>query len=100
MKPTVGILGTGIYIPPLRMSAKDISERTQGVWTEEAVIQKLGIRQKAIPGPDDGTQEMGVKAALEAIRNTGIDPKTIDVILCVGEEWKEYPLTTSATFSS
>jgi len=49
MKPTVGILGTGIYIPPLRMSAKDISERTQGVWTEEAVIQKLGILQKEFP---------------------------------------------------
>jgi len=98
MTPSVGILGTGIYIPNERMSAKEISEATQGVWTEEAVIQKLGIRQKAIPGAADGTQEMGVKAALDAIHNTGIDPKTIDCILCVGEEWKEYPLTTSALY--
>ncbi|NLF48082.1 MAG: 3-oxoacyl-ACP synthase [Acholeplasmataceae bacterium] len=98
MTPSVGILGTGIYIPNERMSAKEISEATQGVWTEEAVIQKLGIRQKAIPGAADGTQEMGVKAALDAIQNTGIDPKTIDCILCVGEEWKEYPLTTSALY--
>lgn len=97
-QPTVGILGTGIYIPEGRMTAKDISEATHGVWSEQAVIDKLGIREKAIPGPGDGTQEMGVKAALDALKNTGLDPKEIDVVLCVGEEWKEYPLTTSALY--
>lgn len=97
-QPNVGILGTGIYIPEGRMTAKQISDATHGVWSEQAVIDKLGIREKAIPGPGDGTQEMGVKAALDALKNTGLDPKEIDVVLCVGEEWKEYPLTTSALY--
>lgn len=97
-KPTVGIVGTGIYIPEGRMTAKDISNLTNGVWSEQAVIDKLGIRQKAVPGPEDGTQEMGVKAAIDCLKNTGMDPKDIDVIICVGEEWKEYPLTTSALY--
>ncbi len=97
-KPTVGIVGTGIYIPEGRMTAHDISLKTNGVWSEQAVIEKLGIRQKSIPGPLDGTQEMGALAALDCLKNTGIDPKEIDVILCVGEEWKEYPLTTSALY--
>jgi len=97
-RPTVGIVGTGIYIPAGRITAAQISAATNGVWSEQAVIDKLGIRQKAVPGPDDGTQEMGVMAALDAIANTGIDPKEIDVVLCVGEEWKEYPLTTSALY--
>ncbi len=97
-KPTVGIVGTGIYIPQNRMTAKAISEATQGVWAEEAVVEKLGIKSKAMPGENDGTQEMGVYAALDALKNTGIDPLDIDVILCVGEEWKEYPLTTSALY--
>lgn len=97
-KPTVGIVGTGIYIPQNRMTAKAISEATQGVWAEEAVVEKLGIKRKAMPGDNDGTQEMGVYAALDALKNTGIDPLDIDVILCVGEEWKEYPLTTSALY--
>lgn len=95
---TVGILGTGIYIPEGRMTAREISEATRGVWSEQAVIEKLGIREKAVPGSGDGTQEMGVKAALDALRNTGLDPREIDVILCMGEEWKEYPLTTSALY--
>jgi 3-oxoacyl-[acyl-carrier-protein] synthase-3 len=97
-KPTVGIVGTGIYLPENYMTAKEISEQTKGVWSEEAVKEKLGIVKKPGPGNNDGTQEMGVLAALDALKNTGVDPKEIDVIICVGEEWKEYPLTTSALY--
>ncbi len=99
-KINVGIVGTGIYLPKGRMTAREISEATHGVWSEQAVIDKLGIREKTIPLelPQDGTQEMGALAALDALKNTGIDPKEIDVILSVTEEWKEYPLTTSALY--
>ncbi len=97
-KATAGIVGTGIYIPKPRMTAAEISAATGGVWSEAAVIEKLGIVEKAIPGPGDGTQEMGALAALDALKNTGISPLDIDVILCIGEEWKEYPLTTSALY--
>ena len=93
-----GIAGTGIYIPETRMSAAEISAASGGVWSEGAVIEKLGVISKPIPGPDDGTQEMGARAALDCLKNTGIDPLEIDVILCIGEEWKEYPLTTSALY--
>lgn len=100
MKDHVGIVGTGIYLPKERMTAKEISEKTNGVWTEEAVIEKLGIKTKVVPSSrlSDGTQEMGALAALDALKNTGIDPLDIDIILSVSEEWKEYPLTTSALY--
>ena len=94
----VGIVGTGIYIPKERMTAEQISKATNGVWSGKAVFEKLGIREIAIPGPDDGTQDMGVRAGLDALKNTGIDPKSIDLVLCIGEEWKEYPLTTSGIY--
>ncbi len=94
----VGVVSIGTYIPSTFMSAKDIAEATNGVWSEENIISKLGIIKKPIPGENDGTQEMGVRAALKALENGNIDPKDIDVILCVGEEWKEYPLSTSALY--
>jgi 3-oxoacyl-[acyl-carrier-protein] synthase-3 len=96
----VGIVGTGIYLPKGRMTAREVSEATKGLWSEQAVIDKLGIREKVLPSHEakDGTQEMGALAALDAIERTGIDPKEIDVILSVTEEWKEYPLTTSALY--
>ena len=94
----VGIAGLGLYIPESKMTAKEISESTNGVWSEEAVIEKLGIIEKTIPEEFDGTQEMGVKAAIEALKDANMSPQEIDVVLCMGEEWKEYPLTTSALY--
>ncbi|MBR5390910.1 MAG: 3-oxoacyl-ACP synthase [Clostridia bacterium] len=94
----VGIVGTGVYLPETVMTAREISDATEGAWSEEAVKEKLGIRQKYIAGPQDGTQEMGARAALKCLEKTGVDPLEIDLILCMGEEWKEYPLTTSALY--
>lgn len=94
----IGIAGLGIYTPKKYMTAKEISEATNGNWSEEAVINKLGIKRIYIAGEEDGTQEMGARAALAAIEDAGIDPLEIDAILCFGEEWKEYPLTTSALY--
>lgn len=97
-KPVIGIRSVGIYLPENRMTAKEISEATGGFWTEQAVIDKLGIVEKRMPGKGDGSQEMSAKAAKKAIENAGIDPKEIDLILDITEEWKEYPLTTSALY--
>lgn len=94
----VGIVGTGIYLPKQVMTAKEIADATEGVWTEEAVIDKLGIKQKLVANNEEGSQEMSYLAALDCLRNTGVDPLDIDVILSVTEEWKEYPLTTSALY--
>lgn len=97
-KLNVGIVGTGIYLPETKISAKEIAEQTNGVWTEEAVKEKLGIIEKTIPAQKDGTQEMSVWASLNALAKTKIDPLEIDLILNIGEEWKEYPLTTSGIY--
>ena len=96
----VGIVGVGVYLPKRKMTAKEISDATGGNWSEDAVINKLGIVEKYIASdePCDGTQEMGALAALDCLKNTGMDPMDIDAILCFGEEWKEYPLTTSACY--
>ena len=92
----IGILGYGLYFPSQRMTAADIAAATGGRWSPQAVRDKLGIVAKTIPGAEDGTQEMGARAALDALARSGLDPLEIDLILCMGEEWKEYPLTTSA----
>lgn len=98
MRTHVGIAGLGIYIPETFMTAKEISEATGGTWSEEAVREKLGINKKPIPGPNDGTQEMGYRAAMNLIKDYNVDPLSIDMIICIGEEWKEYPLITSAIY--
>jgi 3-oxoacyl-[acyl-carrier-protein] synthase-3 len=94
----IGIVGTGVYLPKAKITAEEIAAQTKGVWTAEAVRNKLGIEEKTIPGINDGTQEMSVWASEDVLKKTNIDPLEIDLIISVGEEWKEYPLTTSAIY--
>lgn len=90
----VGILSTGMYIPETYFDAEQLAEMT-GI-PEEVVRTKLGINRIPVPGKDDHTAAMGIRAAREAIRKAGIDPKEIDLIIYIGEEHKEYPLWTAA----
>ena len=53
----VGIVGTGVYLPKKIMTSAEIAAATGGIWSEDAVRSKLGIHQKYIAGPDEGTQE-------------------------------------------
>ena len=94
----VGIMGYGLYLPDPRMTAADVAAATGGRWSEEAVRDKLGLDQKPVPGPEDGTQEMAVRAALDALERTGVAAEEIDLILCIGEEHKEHALTTSGIY--
>jgi 3-oxoacyl-[acyl-carrier-protein] synthase-3 len=94
----VGIVAYGLYLPATFMTAAEVARASNGQWTEAAVKDKLGFDRKTIPGPDDGTQAMGVRAAVDCLRRFRYDPEKIDVVLCIGEEWKEYPLTTSGIY--
>jgi 3-oxoacyl-[acyl-carrier-protein] synthase-3 len=98
LSENIGIVGVGTYIPESFMTAEQISNATGGKWSEAAVREKLGIVKKPIAGRDEGTQEMGWLAAKACLENAEVDPAEIDVILCMGEEYKEYPLTTSALY--
>ena len=56
----------------------------------------MGIKRKTVPGTEDHTCEMGIRAAKQAIERADIDPLTIDLVIYIGEEYKEYPLWTAA----
>lgn len=93
MHDSVGIVAVGTYTPAHFISAAEIAERTQ---IPETIIRtKFGIERKPIPGPDDHTNAMAVRAAQDALDRSGIDPHEIDVVLCTTEEYKEYPLWTA-----
>ena len=89
-----GIKSMGIYIPEPKMTAAQLAEETG--MPENIIIDKLGIKEKPLPGPEDHTCEMGIKAAKEAIAKAAIDPAEIDMVIYIGEEYKEYPLWTAA----
>ena len=91
--PTVGIASIGTYSPEGILTAADIAERSG--YPEWVIRDKFGITQKHVAGPDDQPNEMGIKAALDCLSQTDIQPEEIDVVLCTTEEWREYTLWTS-----
>lgn len=89
----IGIVSTGVYLPDYRMTSSEIANLS-GI-PLEVVEKKMGIREKTMPGPDDHTCQMGIFAAKNALKKAAIDPLTIDLIIYIGEEHKEYPLWTA-----
>lgn len=89
----IGIVSTGIYLPETYISGAEIANLA-GIPTA-IVEEKMGIKKKPVPGPEDHTCEMGIKAARIAIDKAGIDPLDIDLVIYIGEEYKEYPLWTA-----
>ncbi|WP_139187838.1 3-oxoacyl-ACP synthase [Bacillus tuaregi] len=89
----IGIVSTGIYLPEKNITGEKIAKMA-GI-PKEVVENKMGIKKKTIPGPDDHTCAMGVLAAKKAISKASIDPLDIDLIIYIGEEHKEYPLWTA-----
>lgn len=89
----IGILSTGIYLPNNVMTDEEIASLSR--IPLQVVQEKMGIKKKRVPGPDDHTCEMGVIAARRAIEKAGIDPLEIDLVIYIGEEHKEYPLWTA-----
>lgn len=89
----IGIVSVATYIPSESISAKEIANKA-GI-PISVVEDKMGILKKPIPGPEDHTCEMGIKAAKKALKKAKIDPKEIDLVIYIGEEHKEYPLWTA-----
>jgi len=85
--------GLGTYLPQHRQSAAEIAAAS-GV-PVAVVRDKMGIVQKTLPGPDDHTNAMGVHAARQALEQAGLRATDVDVLICITEEHKEYPVWTA-----
>lgn len=85
---TAGILSLATYVPRAYHDADYIAARCD---TPADIIRtKLGWHQKNVPGPDDGTVAMGIKAARKALYHSHLAPGDIDLVIWSGEEIKEY----------
>lgn len=89
----LGIVAAGMYLPDRYMTAADIAE--QSGLPEWVVRDKLGIERKYVADPDVHPNQMAVLAARDCLARADVDARSIDVILCTTEEWKEYTLWTA-----
>jgi 3-oxoacyl-[acyl-carrier-protein] synthase III len=88
-----GVSGIGSYVPEGRMSPEELAEVT-GI-PAGVVRDKLGLRGRVLPTHDDQPTAMAVRAAGVALERAGRTPADIDVVICITEEHKEYPVWTA-----
>ncbi len=89
----IGLTGLGVHLPAGRTTASEIAAAS-GL-PEWVVRDKLGITSKPVAGPEDQPTAMGVLAAREALTDAGITVADVDVVICMTEEYKEYPVWTA-----
>jgi 3-oxoacyl-[acyl-carrier-protein] synthase-3 len=87
------IAGLGVYLPGHHESAAQIAAAS-GV-PEDVVRDKMGLTRKTVPGPEDHTNQMGVRAAREALADARLDAGALDVVISITEEHKEFPVWTA-----
>src|SRR5213592_2278743 len=59
---------------------------------EQVIVDKFGLRGKHIAAADEHVSDLSVRAAEALLTETGVDPKTIDVVMYYGSTYKDYPV--------
>jgi 3-oxoacyl-[acyl-carrier-protein] synthase-3 len=93
--PPVGIAGTGVYIPSTVITGQEIAERA-GL-PEFVVLDKMGIREVHVAGPDDTITAMASHAAHRALEAAGLDPLDINAVVYHGSEYKDHIVWSAAS---
>src|ERR1700748_3469446 len=74
------IAGTGSSLPEKRLTNADLSKMVDT--NDEWIVQRTGIRERRIAGPEDTTASLGTTAAIKALEAANLKPSDLDLIVC------------------
>ena len=74
-----GIVGVGKYLPNNVLTNADLEKMVDT--TNEWIVTRTGIKQRRIASDNEATSDMAVKAAKSALKNAGMTPQDIDLII-------------------
>jgi 3-oxoacyl-[acyl-carrier-protein] synthase III len=82
MNPTqqVGIAGIGFYVPDKIVSNVDLESKMHT--SDEWIRSRTGISERRVAADTEAASDLGVKAAEYALTDAGVDPESIDLIIC------------------
>jgi acetoacetyl-CoA synthase len=77
---SIGILGTGSYVPEWAVPNAEIARRVSGA-TEEWIVRKTGIGCRHFAAPGEATSDLAARAAAHALEHSGLSVDRIDYII-------------------
>ncbi|MCS7180788.1 MAG: ketoacyl-ACP synthase III [bacterium] len=76
----IGIIGTGSYLPYLRLSNRDMEMMVET--SDEWIITRTGIKERRICPKGMASSDLGFEASSKAIEDAKIRKEEIDFIIC------------------
>ncbi len=76
---SVGIVGTGSYVPPKILTNSDLEKMvdTSDTW----IVERTGIRERRISSPETTASSLALPASLAALQSAGVKPEDVDLII-------------------
>lgn len=77
---SIGILGTGSYMPDWAVTNAEIARRVPGA-TDEWIERKTAIRSRRFAAPDEATSDLAARAAARALEQAGLSVDRVDHLI-------------------
>jgi len=72
-------LGVGKYLPEKILTNADLEKMVDT--SDEWITTRTGIKERHIAAPDQATSDLAVNAAREALKNAGVKPEDLNMII-------------------
>jgi 3-oxoacyl-[acyl-carrier-protein] synthase-3 len=89
------VAGWGIAVPQGRLTNQDWVERVDT--SDEWIVERTGIRERRVAGPDESTATLAIEAGAAAIKSANLTPADIGACL-VATVTPEQPIPFTAAF--
>lgn len=91
---SIGILGTGSYLPEWVVTNAEIARRVPGA-TAEWIERKTAIRSRRFTAPGEATSDLATRAATAALSHAGVSVDRVDYII-VSTSTPDFPQPPTA----
>jgi 3-oxoacyl-[acyl-carrier-protein] synthase-3 len=89
------IAGWGAAVPDGRVTNADLEQRVDT--SDQWIVERTGIRERRVAGPEDSTATLAIAAGATAIKQAGITPLDIELLI-VATATPEQPIPHTGAF--
>ncbi|HEU5302151.1 MAG TPA: beta-ketoacyl-ACP synthase III [Acidimicrobiia bacterium] len=89
------IAGWGTAVPEGRLTNRDLEQRVET--SDEWIVERTGIRERRIAAPAETTASLAIEAGTAAIKQAGITPDEVDLLI-VATATPEQPIPHTGAF--
>jgi 3-oxoacyl-[acyl-carrier-protein] synthase-3 len=89
------IAGWGAAVPEQRLTNADLERRVET--SDEWIVERTGISERRVAGPDDTTASLAIEAGAIAIKQARITPDDVDLLI-IATATPEQPIPHTGAF--